>query len=179
MVQRDQIDTDGSNIEEAGESKAYVPESSQRKKDQPAFTVIDATVSGTEPGTAVFIPSFFPENVRMRKQRELDRQRGFCGGENVSDTGSKNVEIHVQGKMLGEVEKDQLRTVGGLGKKVEIVSTTWSGEAYIKELEIEGPVGWHPPRSEFLFEYTLDFVSTGVDDIGQQRMYKPDNSGDN
>lgn len=179
MVDRNRSTTDGSNIDAAGESKALVPDYAERKKDQPAFTVIDATADPDNPATSVFIPSFFPENARLRRQRELDRQRGFCGGENVSDTGAKNAEIHVQGKLLGEVEKEQLQRVTGLGTKVEIVSTTWSGEAYVKEMEIEGPVGWHPPRSEFMFEYTLDFVSTGIDDIGQTRMYTPrDTNGD-
>jgi hypothetical protein len=166
------IQTDGSNPENVF-PKGRISEDNQREKELASFTLIPVGNSFDIGGGAVFVPSYYPENVRVRRQRQLDRQRGFCGGEKVNDTGSKNMEIHVQGMMLGEGEKSSLYRISGVGRSLELVSETWSGECYLKEFEVEGPVGWYPPRSAFIYEYTMDLVSSGIDDPGQNQRYSP------
>lgn len=145
-----------------------------REKDNVQFALKPDEPLETDLGTipAAFTPSFFPETLRERKARELDRQRGFCGGENVSDTGSKNTEFHIQGKLVGETEKFLCRAVAAHGQAVEMVSTLWTGEVYMKEMEMEGPVGWYPPRGGFIYEYTIDVVSSGRDEPSEGR-YSP------
>jgi hypothetical protein len=180
MVQDNRSETDGSNIDGAGIGKAYVPEGDRGEKEQVSFTLVPVGASLGPRNVPVFVPSFYPETIRVRRQRELDRQRGYCGGEDVSDTGAKNSDVHIQGKMLGDVEKSQLYSIAGLGDPLEMVATAWSGEVYIKEVEVEGPTGWHPPRSEFIYDYTLDLVSSGQDDPGYNSHYDPneDNADD-
>jgi hypothetical protein len=37
---------------------------------------------------------------------------------------------------------------------------------YVKKAEIGEINGWNPQRDEWMFKYTLDFVSTGLDEYG-------------
>jgi hypothetical protein len=118
-------------------------------------------------GDFFFAPQHYPETIRVRKQRELDRSKGFCGGEQVTDTGSKNREIHITGKMRGEQEKYYFSEIVDDGGPFDMSSTTWSGEVRVSEGEYEGPVMWHPPSGEYYYDYTLDLVSTGRDENGE------------
>lgn len=115
-------------------------------------------------GARSFVPSYFPETLRVRKQRELDRSRGFCGGENVSDKGSKNRDIHVTGLLRGKKQKAQLDEVADHGGPFTVSSETWSGEVRVKEVEYEGPTTWHGETDQWHWKYTLDLVSTGTDE---------------
>lgn len=118
-------------------------------------------------GEATFVPTLHPGTIRVRKQRNLNRQKGFCGGENISDNGSKNRDIHITGRVIGENERDTAMALGDTSKPVTMSSATWSGEVRIKEVEIEGPTGWYPPREAMFWEYTIDVVSTGRDEAGE------------
>lgn len=111
-----------------------------------------------------FVPVIYPETLRVRKQRNLDRQENFCGGEDVSDTGSKNRDVHIVGVIRGRDVVEDLNEIADAEVAFEMSSATWSGEIRIKELEIEGPDGYYPPTHEMYWQYTLDAVSTGLDE---------------
>ena len=115
-------------------------------------------------GDVVFAPFFFPDRVQVTKQREKQRQSGFCGGENVSDQGSKNRDIHVTGKASGEFERQALDNLADYGGALDLSSSAWSGEVQVKEVEYEGPTGWHPPTSNLYWDYRIDLISTGRDE---------------
>lgn len=107
-----------------------------------------------------FIPHVPPSNFRVRKKRNLDRTENFCKGENVSDDGSENREIHITGKLLGE-EKNNLDKLADSDQPVEVTSPTWTGEARLSECEYEGPTGWDSSSGHYYFDYTLDLVALG------------------
>lgn len=117
-------------------------------------------------GAHRFTPSIFPTNIRPSKERNLDRTENFCRGEDVSDNGSKNRNIHVNGTMLGP-EKDQFDNLLDVEVPVEMTSPTWSGEVRVSEGEFEGPTGWDPSTGYFYYEYTLDLVATGADEMDE------------
>lgn len=114
-------------------------------------------------GSVSFAPRFFPERIQVTKERELDRSSDFCGGEDVSDKGSKNRDIHINGRLLG-TEKNALDRVADTSEPLTMSSTTWSGEVRVSTVEYDGPKGYHPPSGSLLWEYTIDLVSTGRDE---------------
>lgn len=112
-------------------------------------------------GGRAFLPQYFPETIRVRKQRNLDRSQNFCKGEDVTDNGSKNREIHITGKLVG-LEKNSFDNLVDYDEPVDMTSATWSGEVRVKEGEYEGPTGWDPQSGFYYYDYTLDLVSTGA-----------------
>lgn len=128
----------------------------------------DASESRQQPfliegSVARFAPQLFPETIRVRKQRELNRTQGFCKGEDVVDEGTKNREVHVTGRLRG-FEIEAFHDLLDAGEPMELTSSTWSGEVYVKEGEVEGPDGYFPRDNELYWTYTLDLVSTGLDE---------------
>jgi hypothetical protein len=112
-------------------------------------------------GGRAFLPQYFPETIRVRRQRNLDRSQNFCKGEDVTDNGAKNREIHITGKLVG-LEKNSFDRLVDYDGPVDMTSATWSGEVRVKEGEYEGPTGWDPQSGFYYYDYTLDLVSTGA-----------------
>lgn len=112
-------------------------------------------------GTVDFAPDLFPETIRVTKQRNLDRTEHFCKGEDVTDNGSKNRDIHITGKMRG-TERDYFDALLEVSDPAVLTSATWSGEVRVAEGEYEGPTGYHPPSGDLYWQYTIDLVSTGA-----------------
>jgi len=118
-------------------------------------------------GEVTFAPFFFPKRTQITKQREKNKTSGFCGGQNVSDKGAKNRQIHVQGKASGEYERIALDDLADYGGSLDLLTAAWSGEVQVEEVEYEGPTGWHPPTGSLYWDYRIDLVSTGRDEPEQ------------
>lgn len=112
-------------------------------------------------GEVEFVPEHSPEVIRVRKVRNLDRSENFCKGQDISDDGSENREIHITGTIIGD-ERDVLDRVPESDEPFDLASSTWSGEVRVSECEYEGPTGWHPESGRYYYEYTLDLIETGV-----------------
>lgn len=110
-----------------------------------------------------FAPKYYPERYRVRKQRELDRSSGFCKAEDVSDTGSKNREIHISGIML-DYERYAFDDLLDSGNTFDMVSDVKTMEVYVAEGEYDGPYGYDPHAGVKQWEYSLDVVSSGRDE---------------
>lgn len=114
-------------------------------------------------GDVDFYPEYSPGTIRIRKSRQIDTSPSVCGGEDVSDGGSKNRRIHI----VGQVLRTNISTVNSIADSSNpfmLTSATWSGEVRVDEVELEGPLRHDPLNQEFLWEYTLDLVSTGIDE---------------
>jgi len=111
-------------------------------------------------GNAPFRPEFYPDRIQVTKERNLDRSDNFCKGEDVNDDGAKNRDIHVTGPML-KFGLDEAHELADSGAKHTLVSATWSGDVYVKAIEVEGPTGWYPPANSMIWEYRMDFVADG------------------
>lgn len=111
----------------------------------------------------LFRPRFFPDTIRVTKPRNLDRDKNFCKGEDVTDNGSKNRDIHLTGRMLGS-EMNSFDNLVESSNALTMTSASWSGEIRVAEGEHEGPNGYHPPSGDMFWKYTLDLVSTGRDE---------------
>lgn len=133
--------------------------SEAEKLESEPFALVEQEDDDTSDG---FYPEFTPETIRPRKVRNLDRTENFCKGENVSDEGAENREIHVTGRMVGP-EKDALDAVADSGMKFDMASATWSGRVYVSEVEYEGPDGWDPDSGYFYYTYTIDLVEAGME----------------
>lgn len=111
-------------------------------------------------GEAPFRPEFYPSRIQITKERALDRSDNFCEGEDVTDDGAKNWDIHVNGPMLKQ-GLDEAKILADSGAVHTLVSATWSGDVHVKSVEIEGPTGWYPPANSMIWEYRMDFVADG------------------
>lgn len=113
-------------------------------------------------GPVQFAPTYYPETIRVTKERNLNRSENFCRGEDVSDTGSKNRDIHVTGIMVGEEEKQAFNDLLDSGRTFDMSSTTWSGEVYVSTGDYEGPTGYDARAGAQQYQYTVDLVSTAA-----------------
>jgi len=111
-------------------------------------------------GSLSFGPHYVPTRISVTKERELDRQGNFCGGEDVTDLGSKNRDIHVSGIVL-EVELETFETLLDNEGTFDLITSGWSGEVRVAGGEYEGPVGFDGSTRQHLFKYSIDLVSTG------------------
>jgi hypothetical protein len=103
----------------------------------------------------VFAPSMYP-SVVVSKSRNKDRQDNLCDGETITDTGSKNREILITGK----VYRSELAAFDGLldlGDPLDLLSDEWVGEIEIID-------GEYRQYAKDMYSYQLNIVSTGKDE---------------
>lgn len=134
-------------------------ESSQTPPDPSAQSAFLLT------GDITFGPFYSPKRISVSKERELNRQETFCGGEDVTDLGSKNREIHIAGRLL-ESELEAFEGLLDNNEPLDMTTPGWTGEIMVKSGEYEGPVGRDSRTREYFFQYSLDVVSTGRDESG-------------
>lgn len=111
-----------------------------------------------------FKPHYYPERVTVDKERDLVREKGICRGEYVNDVGMKNREIHVVG-YITTPELKEFHDAIDFGEKAMLISMPWQGEVLIADSKLEGPEGVDVETNHYLYEYTLDLVSTGRDEL--------------
>lgn len=113
-----------------------------------------------------FIPEFYPESFTQMKKKEFDRYGGKCNGETVSIKSVKNREFHATGVLLqGEVSVFQ--SLQDVESEVDLISPlTANGgmECFVKKAELGEKKGWDPHNQQWMFEYTIDLLSTGRDE---------------
>lgn len=114
-------------------------------------------------GAVTFGPYYAPERLSVTKKRNLNRQENFCGGEDITDLGAKNRSAHVAGLIL-ETELSAFNGVLDNDQAINMTTHGWSGQVMVKEGEYEGPVGRDAETGEYLYKYSLDVVSTGLDE---------------
>ena len=112
-----------------------------------------------------FIPDYYPNRVKVTKQRDLVREKGICRAEYVKDVGTKNREIHATGYVTTQNLQD-FHDMCDFGQRADLITMQWQGEVLLDQSDIEGPVGVDVQSGHFMYEYTLDFVSTGRDERG-------------
>lgn len=117
-------------------------------------------------GEVDFRPHYLPDTVRVIKERNLNREDDFCRGEDVTDTGSKNRDIHISGKMLSR-DKQWFDILLDSNNVHTLVSTAWSGDVRVSNGEYEGPTQLDAETKEYIFKYKIDLVSTGRDEGSQ------------
>lgn len=113
-----------------------------------------------------FTPEFYPDDFTQMKKKELSRYGGNCGGESVSIKSIKNREFHATGVLL-EGELNIFHGLMDFNGEVDLISPVAPNggmECFIKKAELGGQSGWDPHSRQWMFEYTLDFVSTGRDE---------------
>jgi hypothetical protein len=113
-----------------------------------------------------FVPEFYPSDFTQMKKKELSRYGGKCGGESVSIKSIKNREFHVTGMLLqGEINIFQgLLDYEGEVDLLSPLTPSGGMECYIKQGELGNQQGYDPHTQQWMFEFTLDLVSTGRDE---------------
>lgn len=119
-------------------------------------------------GSATFEPFYAPARISISKERDLNRQGNFCGGEDVTDMGSKNRALHVSGKFL-ESELSRFEVLLDHSEALDVATPGWGGEVMVEAGEYEGPLGVDPRTREHFFKYSLDIISTGTDESDGDR----------
>lgn len=119
-----------------------------------------------------FAPKYYPSKFTIMKSKELRRFGGNCGGESISIEKTKNREINVNGEMLQE-RIGQFNSLVDHDGKVTLYSPLAPNKAgiecFIKDGELGNETGWDSEKRQRMFEYTLDLVSTGLDEYNQGR----------
>lgn len=109
----------------------------------------------------LFSPSLYP-TVTVSKARNKVRTDNVCDGETIEDSGSKNREILVSGKVF----RSELSAFDGLldvNDPLDLLADEWVGEVEIVD-------GEFTPYAKDQLRYTLNLVSTGRD----EGTYVPD-----
>lgn len=113
-----------------------------------------------------FEPAYYPDRFNRVMDKELNRDGQQCAGENVSIDTFKNAEIHATGVCLAN-KMPILETLSSHDGKVDLItpiSPNGGLKAYVKKAEFGELSGWSPVKEQWMFNYTLDFVSTGLDE---------------
>lgn len=134
----------------------------------PGFFDDDPRTESPEPGFEIlgdfqFSPTYLPKTIRVTKERNLNRKESFCKGEDVTDTGAKNRDIHVAGKLVGG-EKDRLNILADSDEVYTLSCPAWTGDVRVSKAEYEGPVAHDSKTGKFVYEFSMDLVSTGRDE---------------
>lgn len=139
--------------------------------DQLIFSAVPKDGNGNLVGEE-FAPAFYPDRFNKVMSKELNRDGQQCDGEDVSIKNFKNSELHATGVCFArEVSTiESLHEHDGAVDLYTPISPNGGLEVFVKKAEIGEINGWNPYESEWMFDYTLDFVSTGLDEYG-------DNSG--
>lgn len=113
-----------------------------------------------------FTPMYYPETIRIGKNREVERDGRQCGGENVSIKEIKNREVHIKGKVLATEIPVFNKVMDHEGLLDFISPKTPDGglECQIHKTELGELGGWDPIEKEWRFEFSIDLISTGRDE---------------
>jgi len=127
-------------------------------------------------GETSFGPFYPPDRIQIEKERDLKRESSMCGGEDVTDNGSKNREIHVSG-VIRKSEVSAFNNLIDEDEALDLITVGFQGEVHVRKGDFEGPTTWDPEHKEWMYKYTVDFVSTGRDDEdkAQTIVSGPDN----
>lgn len=115
-----------------------------------------------------FAPKYYPDRFVQTKDHDLQRDGKQCHGENVSIKAIKNREFHASGIILSG-RLDIYNRLMDYTKVVNIISplTPDGGmECQIKHIELGEEVGYDPVERQRQFKFTIDLVSTGRDEYG-------------
>jgi hypothetical protein len=115
-----------------------------------------------------FAPEFYPDRFNKVMEKELNRDGQQCNGEDISIKTFKNSDIHANGVCLARNVSiiEELHKHEGKVDLYTPISPNGGLEAYVKKAEVGEIDGWNPHKQEWMFQYTLDFVSTGFDEYG-------------
>jgi len=138
-----------------------------RIPDSPTAS-LDFGVYSQEAGKHNFRPIYYPERFTITTEKELQRVGSGCGGQKVSIDELKNSELHVTGKVHTS-DLQGLNDIIYSTEPVDLVTPVVEGggmEAFVKSGERGDILSYdaYPTAEEWMFEYTLDFVSTGKDE---------------
>lgn len=136
------------------------------------FQVIPINDFGGRTGPQ-FVPAYYPDRFNQSIEKGLRREGQQCRGEDVSIKKFKNTEIHATGVILAENVSDfrEIATHDGPADLITPLAPDGGMRVYIKKAEVGEIEGWNPGLSDavdeqWMFNYTLDFVSTGADEYG-------------
>jgi hypothetical protein len=113
-----------------------------------------------------FSPEFYPDDFTQMKKKKLNRYTSGCSGESVDIKKIKNREFHAAGVIL-EGEIPVFQSLLDYEQKVDLISPLSRSkgmECYVKQGELGNQKGWDPHTRQWMFEYSLDLVSTGRDE---------------
>lgn len=114
-----------------------------------------------------FAPQFPPDRFRVRKVRNLEADDKLCDGQDVTDNGSENKNIHVSGVIVSSFELMAFEEILDLNVPVEVdtMGEAFEGEVRVDEGEYEGPIGIDADHHQsYHWRYSMDLISTGRDE---------------
>jgi hypothetical protein len=132
---------------------------------------LDNKSSGTsEQNTALFefAPKFYPDRFNQKFKKDLRREGQQCKGEDVSIKKNENSQFHATGVLLEENLRlfQTLSNHQGVVDLMTPISPDGGMECYIESADVGEIEGWNPSERQWMFKYTMDLVSTGLDEFG-------------
>lgn len=124
-------------------------------------------VADGDPNTN-FDPVYFPSRFNEASEKDLRKEGQQCRGQDVSIKKQKNAMIHVTGVVLS-FQVHKLRYIYRLDEPVDLLSPLepQGGMAvYVENGEVGNLQGWDQHHQQWQWEYTMDLVSTGEDEFG-------------
>jgi hypothetical protein len=135
--------------------------------DQLIFSAVPKDEDGNPVGDE-FSPEFYPDRFNKVMDKKLNRDGQQCRGEDVTIENFKNADIHATGVCFAHAIQvlEDLHAHDGKVDLYTPISPNGGLEAFVKKIEIGEKDGWNPHADEWMFNYTIDFVSTGLDEYG-------------
>lgn len=118
-----------------------------------------------------FAPFYYPDRFVQTKGRKLNRDGKQDDGENVELKNLKNREFHASGVVLASEVTILQRVLDHSGQVEIITPLTPSGgmQCEIKNSELGEKSGFDSIERQWLFKYSFDLVSTGLDENSSGR----------
>lgn len=135
--------------------------------DQLVFSVVPKDEDGQRLDLE-FAPEYYPDRFNKNMEKKLNRNGQQCRGEDITVEKFKNPDLHATGVCFAH----QISTLESLHEhegKVDLytpISPNGGLEAYVKKIDAGELNGWNPHEGEWMFDYTMDLVSTGYDEYG-------------
>lgn len=113
-----------------------------------------------------FEPTYYPDTIRRVGDKKLQEEKSPRGGEEVTIDKIHNAHYHITGVVTSD-EIDQLKRLHHDCRPAQLTChMTNNLSTIVKKVEIAERDGWDPESESWLWNYTLDLVSTGIDEFG-------------
>lgn len=167
MSARELRDSGSSGGGDYTETLDTIPASDAGPNETMVFSIVPQDGNGQQVGTP-FTPKYYPDRFNKVMEKELRKDGQQCKGQDVSIKNFKNAKLHATGVCLArEVSTlESLHAHDGVVDLYTPISPNGGIEAYLEKVELGEMAGYNPEFDEWMFNYTLDLISTGSDEYG-------------
>jgi len=140
---------------------------SDRLPDSPAETI----PFGVYAPNVTFVPAYYPSRMSITTEKEFEKISSGCEGQEIDIKTLKNSTLHISGKVHAK-DMGNINRLSQVTEPVDVLTPILEGggmEFHLESAERGQLIGYDafPAFEDWMFEYTLDLLSTGKDEYEQ------------